>query len=364
MVHAQLKLTVNQLVSFVESSIRLKHDDKRVAEYLKKVKLTERLEDRMVEVLMGKGAGPYTIQALRALASESAGLPKAAPPPPKPASAVIPPPSEKEQREIIEAVREYALNYTRRLPDFICTQVTRRYFDPSGLELWQRADVITERLTYFEQREEYKVVLINNSPAEGVSHDQLGGATSSGEFGTLLKEVFEPESETSFRWERWATLRGRRAHVYSYQVAQPRSKWRIEYQKTLSIIAGYRGLVYVDAQTLTVLQITLEAVDIPPTFPIQQAKTTLAYDFVQIGDQQHVLPLRAEVRMREGRNLVKNEVEFRMYRKFGAEAVIKFDTPDALPEDILQEQPLLPSSSTPPAATPGQPSPVRTLPPR
>lgn len=347
---AQMKLTVNQLMTFIESSIRLKHEDRKVAEYLKKVKLTERLEDRMVEVLMGKGAGPYTINALRSLAADSAGFPKAAPPVAKAAPPVIPPPSEKEQREIIESAREYALGYTKRLPDFICTQVTRRYYDPSGLEFWQRADVITERLSYFEQKEDYKVVLINSRPAEGVSHDQLGGATSSGEFGSLLKEVFEPESETYFRWDRWATLRGRRAHVYNYLVSQPKSKWRIEYQKSMSIIPGYRGLVYVDAQTLAVLQVTLDAVDIPPTFPIQQAKTTLAYDFIKIGEMEHVLPLRAEVRMREGRNLVKNEVEFRMYRKFGADATIKFDTPDALPEDVLQEQP--PSAAAPATAPP------------
>ncbi|MBL8231492.1 MAG: hypothetical protein JNL98_23555 [Bryobacterales bacterium] len=351
-VSGQMKLTVNQLMTFIESSIRLKHEDKRVAEYLKKVKLSEKLEDRMVEVLMGKGAGPYTINALRTLAADSTSLPKAAPPVAKPVAPVIPPPSEQEQREVIESARQYALSYTRRLPDFICTQVTRRFYDPTGLEFWQRADVITERLSYFEQKEDYKVILINSRPAEGVSRDQLGGATSSGEFGSLLKEVFEPESDTYFRWDRWATLRGRRVHVYNYLVSQPKSKWRIDYQKTMSIVAGYRGLIYVDAQTLAVMQITLDATDIPPSFPVQQAKTLLAYDFVKIGEMEHVLPLRAEVRMREGRNLVKNEVEFRMYRKFGAEAVIKFDTPDALPEDLLQEQPAAPGAQAPPAKIP------------
>jgi len=33
------------------------------------------------------------------------------------------------------------------------------------------------------------------------------------------------------------------------------------------------------------------------------------------------------MRMRSGKFLSKNEVEFRMYRKFGAEAIIKFETP-------------------------------------
>jgi hypothetical protein len=52
-----------------------------------------------------------------------------------------------------------------------------------------------------------------------------------------------------------------------------------------------------------------------------------------------MLPLKAVVRMRHDRYLTKNEIEFRLYRKFSAEAEIKFDTitPDPLPED--KEQP-------------------------
>ena len=45
------------------------------------------------------------------------------------------------------------------------------------------------------------------------------------------------------------------------------------------------------------------------------------------------------MRMREGKFLTKNEVEFRLYRKFGVDAVIKFDTPDPLTEDKTKEQP-------------------------
>jgi hypothetical protein len=51
------------------------------------------------------------------------------------------------------------------------------------------------------------------------------------------------------------------------------------------------------------------------------------------------LPLKVTVRSRAGKLLTKNEIEFRMYRKFGAEATIKFDTPEPLPEDKTTEQP-------------------------
>ncbi len=46
--------------------------------------------------------------------------------------------------------------------------------------------------------------------------------------------------------------------------------------------------------------------------------------------------------MRQGKFLVKNEVKFRMYRKFAAEATVTFDTPEPLPEEKTKEQPPVP----------------------
>ena len=67
---------------------------------------------------------------------------------------------------------------------------------------------------------------------------------------------------------------------------------------------------------------------------MQQARNTLDYDFTKIGDSQFLLPLRSEMRMRSDKLLTRNDTEFRMYRKFSAEASVKFETetPAPLPE--------------------------------
>jgi len=339
---AQVKLSIDQLRSFLRSSVELRHDDKKVAEYLKRVTLTQQLDSGTRLEMLGLGLGPKTAEVLAVLEEKSKTLPPPPAQPAKPAAVAGPPPPGQEvQTQLLLHVREYARNYTKRLPDFICTQVTRRYVDPTGLEFWQREDVVTTKLTYFEQKEDYKVVLVNSRPVD-IPYDRLGGATSAGEFGSMLKEIFEDETQAQFAWSRWATLRGRRNHVIEYSVAQPRSKWRISYQRTLDITPAYHGLIYVDRDTGMVTRVTLEAVNIPPSFPIQEARTVLDYDFVKIGDAEFLLPMKSEMRMREGRLLVKNEVEFRMYRKFGAEAVITFDTPEPLPEERTKEQPPAP----------------------
>ncbi|MBM3786893.1 MAG: hypothetical protein FJW30_21250 [Acidobacteria bacterium] len=335
----QSRLTLDQLRSFLKSSVDLHQPDKQVAEYLKKAKLTQRLTPREFEEFVAMGVGARSIEILREWIASTKELP-AAPAPvsnSRPAPPPIPPPSLADQRKILAEATEYALGYSRKLPDFICTQVTRRYIDPSGLEFWRNSDTITTRLSFFEQKEDYKVITINGRMAD-TDFRGLGGATSSGEFGTMMRELFEAKTQARFEWQRWATLRGRRMHVFSYYVAQPNSKWTVSYQNTDHVTPGYRGAVFVDRDSSVVMRISLEA-DLPPSFPIQNASTMLDYDFIDISGSQFMLPLRAEVRMRSGKELVKNEVEFRLYRKFGTDTSIKFDTPDPLPEDATKEQP-------------------------
>ena len=101
-----------------------------------------------------------------------------------------------EQEKIIDQAREYALNYTKQLPNFICVQVTRRDFDPTGTgNNWYHSDTITARLSY-NGVENYEVILHNNQPVTNANMRQFGGTTSEGEFASMMDEIFEPETHT------------------------------------------------------------------------------------------------------------------------------------------------------------------------
>jgi hypothetical protein len=338
--------TVQQIKQFIQSAIQLKNPDKEVAETLRKMKLAERLDLDTVESLESEGAGPKTVAVLKELATASASLPVAAPPAPKRAPVLPPPPSSEDQSKLLDEVRDYAVNYTKRLPDFICLEQTRRYVDTTGRDSWQHMDTITARLSYFNQKEDYKLVSRNDKVSTDGSYTSVGGAMSMGDFGTTMRDVFDPQSHATFAWERWTTLRGRRTHVFSFRVPLEFSRYTIEYQgeeksETQRITVGYHGSIFVDRDLSTIVRITQEAENIPATFPVQEAKETLDYDFTKIGDSEFFLPLEATVRMHSGREWTKNEKEFRLYRKFSADAVIKFDDKDMppLPDDKTKEQP-------------------------
>ena len=340
---AQRQMSVPELVTFIKSSIQLRNDDRAVASMVRRLKLTSRLDAGTVEDLQGLGAGPQTLAALRALVTSTASLAAAAPAAPPPPQEVIPPPSPAELKKTLAEITEKALDYTKSLPNFICAQVTTRSYDPSGAESWRLADKVQEQLSYVDGKEDYKVALVNDLPVTNVKHDQLGGITSSGEFGTMLYQIFAPQSQTEFEWERWATLRRRRMYVFSFRVAQPNSDYSIKDQPSgRTIIAGYHGLVYADAETRQIMRIKMDC-DGLEGFPISQVSLTLDYAPTKISDQEFVLPMAAEVRSRTGRTLGRNQIQFSLYRKFTSDATITFDTPDPVPEDQLREQPAAPA---------------------
>ena len=205
-------------------------------------------------------------------------------------------------------------------------------------------DTLTIKLSYFGQKEDYKLMLVNNTPTTQ-DYREIGGATSTGDFGSMMKDVFEPATQTRFEWDHWGTLRGRLSLVFAYRVAQSHSQWHLQYQHSMDMIPAYRGLVYVDKQTHQITRVTLAAENIPPSFPISRAETILDYDYTAISGHTFLLPLKAEVIMTTDEYMSRNDTEFRLYRKYSAESEIKFDTetPEPLPEESTKETPAAPA---------------------
>jgi hypothetical protein len=343
---AQLTMTSDQVVTFIRSSIQLHHDDRKVAEYVKKIKLKDKLEDRKVEELQGLGAGPRTLAALKELSASSEALPDAPPPAPVVPRPTIPPPDSVEQAEILHDIIDNARNYAKTLPDYMCIQVTRRRADDSGTENWRMLDTIQEQLSYVDHKESYKVVMYNGQSVANIQHGQLGGSTSSGEFGSIFTEIFAPETATDFNWDHWATLRGKRMYVFAFTVPQSRSHYTIysgDVHRTIT--AGYHGLIYADRDTKMVMRYKMECDNIPVDFPVKDIKLDVNYDYTDIAGSKYVLPLKTEIRARDGKYMSWNESEFHLYRKFSADATIKFDTdPEPVPADQTEEKPATPDS--------------------
>ena len=333
----QRAMTAPEVIAFVKSQIALKGDDRATADFLRGIKLTQKLDLREVEDLQGIGAGVRTLQALRKLSEDSAALPAA--PPPLAPPPVKPPPSASELSAILAAMKEYALNYTKNLPNYVCVQTTRRRIEPTVPGYLPQGDTVQEMLTFVDGKESYKVEAVNGKSEPNLKHERLGGVVTSGEFGSMLFNIFDPESGAEFHWDHWATLRGKPMYVFAYSVPQSKGYSMYHGESKREYTSAYKGLVYADMQSKAVMRITMTTAGIPADFPISEVSLTLDYSPTKIANQEYVLPYHFELTSKESKAETTNRAEYRMYQKFGAEASITFGDVEPTPEDQLKEQP-------------------------
>jgi hypothetical protein len=342
---AQRAMTVEQVREFVRSQIKLKSDDRMTGEYLKKIKLTQKLEDKTVEELQGLGAGPKTVAALRKLEEESAGL-GAAPPPAAPVVAPTrPAPDSMEQAEALHAMKEYALNYTAKLPNYLCVQITRRHYDPSDKRYRSAGDVIQEQLSFYDKKETYTVQMFNGQSVHNISHERLGGVKSSGEFGSMLNNIFDLEHDAKFDWDHWGTLRGKLMYVFAYRVEKQYGYSMLDEETHRQYTSAYTGLIYADKETKEIQRVTLKTVEIPSDFTIKNVDLKLDYKPTEISGQVFTLPFHYQLDSDTMHGKSNNEADFKMYQMYGADTKITFEDSGPTPEDQLKEQPVKPATT-------------------
>jgi hypothetical protein len=226
---------------------------------------------------------------------------------------------------VLAKAREAAATYLDGLPNFFAKQMTTRYATENIKQGWQAQDVITADVAYEDGRESYKNIKIGNK-ATNKSMDELPGTRSTGEFATLLIQLMDPGSRATFRRTGTDTVRGRSSSTYKFEITRTDSRWRVESPSELYYPA-YGGTIWIDKDTSRVVRIEQDARKIPPLFPFDTIETTADYDYVRLETQSFLLPVESEVLSCQHGSSVcsRNKIEFRNYRKFGAESDITFD---------------------------------------
>ena len=328
-------MTVARLMEFIQSAVDQKNSDKDVAEIVTHTKLTEKFTLADLQVLQNAGVGPKTLTALAALVTQSAKLP-----PPAPEGG-----RDREGRPISRsrgsrerrgdpANREWALDYVKSLPDFLCLEVTDRSVDPHyqpGTEgSWTPQDRVIEKLTFFDHEEKYELYMHNDTAVVNKTSDSLGGARSTGEWASLLAEIFEPATQTDFKWVAWKAVRSKVVYEFQYRVLKEYSHETIAHGDKDKIIAGFHGSVFIQKGANVVLRVTVIP-DIPPYFAVQDVNQIVDYDYQPIGDQQFLLPYKSQVIMRDGQLGSRNDIQWRKYGKYSADTKLILDDGDPEP---------------------------------
>ena len=228
---------------------------------------------------------------------------------------------------VITKTREAAFEYSATLPNYLVQQMTTRYQSDRPKGSWQALDVVSADLTYQDGRESYKNIKVGNK-SFNKSMDDIPGTRSTGEFSTMLEQLFETGA-AKFRPGGQDTIHNRPAYVYSFEITRELSRWRIEAPSQVYYPAT-KGSVWIDKETSRVLRIEQSGKGMPALFPFDTLETTVDYDFIRLGTSgPYLLPIESEVlSCQRGTSICsRNKIEFRNYKKFGAESDITFEKP-------------------------------------
>lgn len=265
-----------------------------------------------------------TLPAGLSILAGALALAQATPPADK---APLKPPDLLEQAKVIAEMREYALNYTAKLPNFLCVQVTRRFYsDRDGRVPSNGAEVIQEQVNFYQHRESYKVQLRNGLAVQNMTHEQLGGATSSGEWGSMLNNIFAIQNGAQFDWSRWGALRGRTMYVFAYRIEKNHGYSMRDIKARTERTSAYAGLIYADAETREIQRITMKLVEIPPDFTVTHLQLRLDYKPTHIAGRIYTLPFNYELTSDDIDGRRQNVAEFKLYQVYGADTTLMFET--------------------------------------
>jgi hypothetical protein len=249
---------------------------------------------------------------------------------PPPASEALPAPSGIAATDdpIVDKAREEAFAFTESLPDYIVKQYTTRYQSDVARgkgTSWQPLDIVTADVVAENGKETYKNLMVNGKPSKSAEQT---GSWSEGEFASTLQAILSPASDALFTNRRTTTIVNRPAYRYDYSIEQPRSSWQVEAGGS-RYRPAYGGAIWIDKETSRVLRIEMSARNIPRDFPLDQVESTVDYDFVLIGDHKYLLPTHSEALSceRGTTECSRNVIDFRNYKKYGADTNIIFDDP-------------------------------------
>ena len=227
---------------------------------------------------------------------------------------------------LLEQARQHALDFAEELPNFIVTQNVTRYSQAPGDRDWKLEDRLEIELTYrVGKGEDFNLLRIDGKAARQTYTD-IGGSTSTGEFGSMLASLFLPQSKTEFKEVRRETFRNRPTVIYDFKVKRANSMSTISDRNSgKRVVAGYSGSLWIDTESKRVLRIESSNDDIPAGFPITLSENAVEYDWTTIAGERYLLPIHGEVLlgMDAKKFYTRNVIEFRSYRRF--EAKIKID---------------------------------------
>jgi hypothetical protein len=347
---AVAKVTVAQL----EQALAAAHGkpDADVARQLSGLELTERLNTAKLTSLKAALPGDKAREQLVILADLSAFL--------NPPSAEIladPTPDPAATRQMLTQIVNYVNTTARQLPNFLAVRDTIGFEDkPQADELGATGIATVAAMPLHAVGKSSVTVTYRNRKEvvdeKAVKHGtQIGGLTTSGEFGPILSLVMADALQGKITWGRWEQGVSGKVAVFHYAIPVEKSHYPVQFccsfdwfaadgipdLRIFREIVSYHGEIVFDPASGAILRITMEA-DLSAGELVSRAGIQVEYSPKEIAGKKYICPVRSvsvlmahtgqqsgmysKEHYKGSAKTYLNDVGFSQYRSFGLESRI------------------------------------------
>jgi len=298
-------------VAELEQTLAASHgvNDKRLAEQISEMKLTERLSKMEEAQLAQELPGARSRRILLAIADESAFLDP-------PASEIpdLPAPSQITQSSLIRQAEDYLRKAVPRLPNFLATRTTLRFWGTSGPVSWDERDELFPQMANSpasQRLDSFGTTIDTVGYSHGVeifadlkeamkTECKSGELTGDDQFGEILNRVAYEITHGHIAWSHWEKGSAGPLAVFDYD-AFFNYHWPRHCPNEMHYLpldTDFRGEIAVDPASGEILRLTEVALRKARTDDqkdplLGESETMVDYRSVEIGGKSYICPVRS-----------------------------------------------------------------------
>ena len=223
----------------------------------------------------------------------------------------------------LEHARRINLDYVANMPNFVADETAKRERSGTKSGPWRHYDTVESEITFQGNRAVRQQIRRDGKPWDQ-PFDALPGFKWYEGFETEISPLFDPGCPTTLEYQGRSKVGGRQ--LLEYRFASPVNGcfpfFYFEYRRYNPQRIGH---VFIDDQGGAVLQVDDEAIGFPSDFEFAKREEHVSWDYVKIGDNSHLLPVRASFLILYSTGTrYRIEVEYKNHRHFEASTNLTF----------------------------------------
>jgi hypothetical protein len=225
-------------------------------------------------------------------------------------------------RELAHA-RTVNLAYAANMPNFVADEKAKRSRIGPGGSTWRDFDTVESEITFKGNHASRQRIRRDGKPWDQ-PFEALPGFKWYEGFGTEITPLFDPNCPTTLEYQGRSKSGGQQLldYRFSTRIDGCFPYFFFDYQRFNPARTGH---VFIDEPAGNVIQLDEEATGFPREIQFAERQEHISWDYVKIGDESHLLPVRANflVRYYDGTRY-RIEVEYKNHRHFEASSAITF----------------------------------------